>query len=96
MMTAFHFLKKSNNISWLNFYAHPRRISYDENVLSVYKKCTTDYLWLLANDDFILNSNVIIQIFNILDKYKPRDKFCYIFQSRRYNRQNKQTKYFSI
>ena len=63
--------KKSNNISWLNFYAHPRRISYDENVLSVYKKCTTDYLWLLANDDLILNSNVIIQIFDILDKYKP-------------------------
>lgn len=66
------FLKSTKEkYSWLNFFIHPKRVLYDENVLTVYNKSSSDYVWLLAVDDYIANSNLIVEIIDLLDKYNP-------------------------
>ena len=61
----------SKKNSWLKYYIHPQRVLYDVNYLTPYKKSTSDYVWIIALDDFICSSNILKEIFDLLDRYRP-------------------------
>lgn len=39
--------------AWFSYFVQPVFVHYDINVLACYEKLNTDYIWLMAVDDYI-------------------------------------------
>lgn len=57
--------------AWFSYFIQPELVHYDINVLACYEKLNTDYIWLMAVDDYICSPENIAEIFRLLRKYSP-------------------------
>ena len=61
----------SEDRKWFSYYIQPEYVNYDLNVLTCYEKSQTDYVWLLAIDDYICSEKNIVEILNLLKQHNP-------------------------
>lgn len=61
----------SEDRKWFSYCIQPEYVNYDLNVLTCYEKSQTDYVWLMAVDDYICSERNIVEILNLLKQHNP-------------------------
>jgi hypothetical protein len=56
---------------WFSFIVQPQYVEFDVNVLTGYQAAETDYIWLLATDDYVKSVQVVEWIMCILKEHCP-------------------------
>lgn len=56
---------------WFSYSVQPEFVHVDINIITCYEKAKTDYVWLMAVDDYICSSENIIQALNLLKDHDP-------------------------
>lgn len=51
---------------WFSYSVQPEFVHVDINIITCYEKAETNYVWLMAVDDYICSSETIIQALNLL------------------------------
>ena len=71
----------------VDLYSFDDDLGYDLNVLRMIKICTTEYVWLMGDDDLVINNSVNTVILNLLAKPRAVVFMKPIFKSLSHNDQ---------
>ncbi len=63
-----HYIK--NAVFKIEYFRNKSNLGFDGNILNLYQKATSDYVWFLSDDDFILPEK-IQYIWRLLNTFKP-------------------------